>query len=52
MHVSTFEPKQFWKFEDERLIGLTGSVGLGSKLVCKVKEINKITGEVVLGMIA
>ena len=49
-HVSNFEPKEMWKFEDNKLIGTNSlnEIGLGRKLNCKIKEINKITGEVFL----
>jgi exoribonuclease R len=49
-HVSNFEPKEMWKFDDNKLIGSDSltEIGLGKKLSCKIKEINKITGEVFL----
>jgi len=52
-HVSNFEPKQYWKFVDEKLIGTISlvEIGMGNKLNCKIKEINKITGEVFLNII-
>ena len=51
-HVSNFEPKQYWKFIDEKLIGGNSGVeiGMGNKLNCKVREINKITGEIFLNI--
>jgi hypothetical protein len=41
---------EIWKFDDNKLIGSDSlnEIGLGRKLNCKIKEINKITGEVFL----
>jgi ribonuclease R len=51
-HVSNFEPKQYWKYEVGKLVGGNGGVeiGMGNKLNCKIKEINKITGEIFLNI--
>jgi exoribonuclease R len=50
-HVSNFEPKQYWKFIDQKLVGASNEIGMGNKLNSKVKEINKITGEITLNII-
>jgi ribonuclease R len=46
-HVSNFEPKQYWKFIDQKLVGASNEnggglieIGMGNKLNSKVKEIN------------
>jgi ribonuclease R len=55
LHVSNFEPKQYWKFINDKLIGtsLNGGIeiGMGTKLNSKIREINKITGEVFLNVL-
>jgi len=52
-HVSNFEPKQYWKYVDEKLIGTINlvEIEIGTKLKCKIKEINKITCEVYLNIL-
>jgi hypothetical protein len=52
-HVSNFEPKQYWKYVDEKLIGTINlvEIEIGTKLKSKIKDINKITCEVYLDIL-
>lgn len=46
MHISELEPKQFWSYNINKLVGTTTKKELevGSKLTVKIKKIDEITG--------
>ena len=52
LHVTELAPTQYWKFENDTLVGTTsGSViKLGDKLIANVKNIDEITSSVSLSL--
>jgi exoribonuclease R len=52
IHVATLKPSQYWKFENEELIGENNQVyKIGDKLNTKVDKIDDITGNIMLELI-
>ena len=49
IHVASIKPKQFWKFENDELIGDNNKIfKIGDKLNSKVDKIDEITGVILL----
>jgi hypothetical protein len=52
MHVANLSPKQFWKFENEELIGENNQrYKIGDKLNTRVDNVDDITGVINLFII-
>ena len=51
IHVASIKPKQFWKCENDELIGDNKKFKIGDKLNARVDKVDDITGVIVLDLI-